>query len=284
MTLSRRSSADARVRSRSTYDASVRGVRRLRQGKPKAETEPVRPDERALNALADAVRRARETSGATSAGEPTSEVSQRSSLAEALRPTRYKVRRRGHRRLRNGALVAVAILALLGIGIVSLVSAEHSGSSRQSSVNQGRPRATTSSLAAPPTSSSSTRPQSASTIPTTTQAAAPVTTVPVTVSTRVPTAVTTTIPTIPPGSAPQLSSISPTRGAVGRVVVVHGSNLFSPNGLVLARFGGHPAPTICPTQTFCRVTVPTLPGSPSTVSLTITTELGTSNALAFLYG
>jgi hypothetical protein len=67
------------------------------------------------------------------------------------------------------------------------------------------------------------------------------------------------------------------------VAVVHGTNLFSPNGLVLARFDGQPTRTVCPTQTSCDVTVPALARSPSIVRVTITTESGTSNSLSFVY-
>jgi hypothetical protein len=67
------------------------------------------------------------------------------------------------------------------------------------------------------------------------------------------------------------------------VVVVRGDNLFSPNGLVLARFGRQPTQTACPTQTSCKITVPPLHGPPSIVEVTISTESGTSNVLSFLY-
>ena len=121
-----------------------------------------------------------------------------------------------------------------------------------------------------PTQSTTTVPVA---VPTTTAAAATTTTV-TTRATRVTTA----------GPAPQLSSITPSQGSAGAVVVVHGTNLFSLNGLVLARFDGQPTHTICPTQTSCMVTVPALPSSPPTAQVTITTESGTSNALTFLYG
>jgi hypothetical protein len=67
------------------------------------------------------------------------------------------------------------------------------------------------------------------------------------------------------------------------IVVVQGANLFSSNGLVLARFDGQPTHTICPTQTSCKVTVPPLPGSPTQVRVTVTTASGTSNTLIFAY-
>jgi hypothetical protein len=304
----------------------TRGVRRLWSGKPEAEPDESRPDERALQALAEAVRRAREASGATSPGapmrkaappgpvagarsaagsssdlalqpaaaneddtsprrlfgdgdtpeldtssarpSPSKAAAGASSWVAALHPTRYKVRRRAPRHLLEGVLFAVVIVALLGVLTFTLVSGQHSSSPRP----HGRPRATAPSLPAP-TSPSSTLPPS--TIPTTTRALAPTTTVPATVSTTTPASVV-------PGSAPQLLSISPSRGATGTVVVVRGKNLLSASGLIVAHFGRHPAPTSCPTPTYCSVTVPpTL--SRSSFPLTITTATGTSNALSFLY-
>jgi hypothetical protein len=65
-------------------------------------------------------------------------------------------------------------------------------------------------------------------------------------------------------------------------VVISGTNLISPDGEILARFGGQPAQTRCPVRTSCTVTVPV--GSPaSSVPVTVTTAAGTSNTLAFSY-
>jgi hypothetical protein len=67
------------------------------------------------------------------------------------------------------------------------------------------------------------------------------------------------------------------------VAVVHGANLFSSNGLVLARFDGQPTRTRCATQSSCTVVVPPLPGSPAQAQVTITTASGISNALTFTF-
>jgi hypothetical protein len=67
-------------------------------------------------------------------------------------------------------------------------------------------------------------------------------------------------------------------------VVVSGVNLISADGQILARFNGAAAPTRCPTQTSCTVTVPSMGAGPSSVTLTVTTAAGTSNALTFSYG
>lgn len=87
-----------------------------------------------------------------------------------------------------------------------------------------------------------------------------------------------------PVDAPQLASVVPETGRAGQVVTVSGTNLFSPDARVQAFLGGQPALTRCPTQTSCAVTVLALAGSPTTVPLTIETEAGTSNALSFSYG
>jgi hypothetical protein len=143
----------------------------------------------------------------------------------------------------------------------------------------------THAAAAPPThppvthqSPSSTTPPSTSP-PSTSQAnsptsALPATTAPiVTAGTRAPTT-----------GPPQLTSISPPHGRPGSVIAVHGRNLFSPtNGVILARVNGQPAPTDCPTQTSCQVTIPDLSRRSKTVSVTVTTDSGTSNPLLFRY-
>jgi hypothetical protein len=71
--------------------------------------------------------------------------------------------------------------------------------------------------------------------------------------------------------------------SAGTVLVVHGSGFVSSNGIVLARFNGQAAPTNCPAENLCHVTVPQLAGSPPKISLTISTKSGTSNALLVSY-
>ncbi len=84
-------------------------------------------------------------------------------------------------------------------------------------------------------------------------------------------------------AGPRLTAVSPSSGRVGQRVVVRGSGLFSRNGQVLAYFGGTAAPTSCRSQTSCTVTVPDLGGRPGTMYLSLLTESGRSNALAFSY-
>lgn len=83
--------------------------------------------------------------------------------------------------------------------------------------------------------------------------------------------------------APHLDRMWPRGGRAGTVVVVHGTNLSSPNGVVLAHVDGQPTRTDCTTLTSCDVMIPYLPGVHGWVRLRITTASGTSNALSFHY-
>jgi hypothetical protein len=78
--------------------------------------------------------------------------------------------------------------------------------------------------------------------------------------------------------------MSPSDGTAGQVVAISGTNLISADGVILARFNGAAAQTRCPARTSCTVTVPDLSSPASTVSVTVTTAAGTSNALTFAYG
>jgi IPT/TIG domain len=92
------------------------------------------------------------------------------------------------------------------------------------------------------------------------------------------------VPATGGGGPPVLSTLSPSTGTAGQSVVVSGTNFISADGVVQARFGGQLAPTACPVQTACTVTVPAMTGSPTSVPVTITTAGGTSNALTFTFG
>jgi len=67
------------------------------------------------------------------------------------------------------------------------------------------------------------------------------------------------------------------------VLTISGANFYSPNGLVQAFVGGTDAPTRCPTETVCVVTVPQGLGPPRNLPLAIETEAGTSNTLSVSY-
>jgi hypothetical protein len=93
----------------------------------------------------------------------------------------------------------------------------------------------------------------------------------------------TTSPVSTPGGPPQLSSLNPPQGSAGQQVAISGSNFMSANGQIVAYFGSQVAPTSCPVQSSCTVTVPPMQGTTTTVPVTVQTQAGTSNALAFTY-
>jgi hypothetical protein len=85
------------------------------------------------------------------------------------------------------------------------------------------------------------------------------------------------------GTAPLLSSLSPSTGGSGQQVTVSGTDFLSADAEIVAHFSGQVATTSCPSQTLCLVTVPSLSGSPRFVPVSITTDAGTSRTLTFDY-
>jgi len=79
-----------------------------------------------------------------------------------------------------------------------------------------------------------------------------------------------------------ISALIPSSATAGQAVQIAGSNFLSSNGQIVASFNGQVAPTNCPTQNTCNVTVPPPTGLPS-VQVTINTAGGTSNAVTFTY-
>ncbi|HTU38372.1 MAG TPA: IPT/TIG domain-containing protein [Acidimicrobiales bacterium] len=92
---------------------------------------------------------------------------------------------------------------------------------------------------------------------------------------------TTTLAAVP-GAAPQIAALSPSTGAAGQTIQVAGANFLSASGQIIATFNGQVAPTQCPAQTTCTVTVPPITGA-SSAQVIITTASGTSNAVTFTY-
>jgi hypothetical protein len=86
----------------------------------------------------------------------------------------------------------------------------------------------------------------------------------------------------PAGGPPVISSITPKSGAAGQGIQIAGSNFLSSDGQIVATFNGQVAPTSCPAQNTCTVTVPPMTGAPS-AQIVITTAGGTSNAVTFTY-
>jgi hypothetical protein len=100
----------------------------------------------------------------------------------------------------------------------------------------------------------------------------------------VPQSTTSTLPSLgTPGGAPVIASLSPSSGSSGQTLQVAGSNFLSSDGQIVATFAGQVAPTSCPSQTTCSVTVPPSSAPPGPVPVTITTSAGTSNSVTFTY-
>jgi hypothetical protein len=85
------------------------------------------------------------------------------------------------------------------------------------------------------------------------------------------------------GTAPVVTSLSPSKGGPGQAVTVSGAHFMSADGQIVADVAGVAAATDCPVQTSCTVVVPTLPGAPRSVRLTISSEAGTSSGVTFAY-
>ena len=99
-----------------------------------------------------------------------------------------------------------------------------------------------------------------------------------------PSASTTTTSTtlsVAPAGPPVISGLSPASGSPGQSVMVSGANFLSTNGQIVATFNGQVAPTDCPAQNSCTVTVPSS-NAPS-AQVVITTPGGASNGETFTY-
>ncbi len=83
------------------------------------------------------------------------------------------------------------------------------------------------------------------------------------------------------GAPPVLTALSAKSGELGQTITLSGTGFFSANGLIVATFGTHPAPTQCPTRKECFVTVPTRAKLSGVYKLRLHTESGTSNAFSF---
>lgn len=213
---------------------------------PPVKTSGSGASERALTAMASAVRRAREAA-APPAGPPGEEVA-------GTGPPRGRSARPGW------LWWAVALALSLAVAVsaaVAVTSGTKEATRSEPLAHQPR-RATT-----PPSSvgpSLALPPASATPAPTTTEPPVPAT---VTVA--------------------ELTSLEPSQGVAGQTVVVTGTSLSSPDGHIQASFGGQGAATSCPSPTTCTVTVPDLGGPTRDVAVTVSTMSGTSNALPFTY-
>ncbi len=229
-----------------------------------AEPPPGTPGRRALGAMEIAVRRAREAAGATPlppapptsrppASRPWTPPESRSDLPLTAPPLGDVRPPRRNDRWLVGAVAVVATLVVAGL--IALVVSVTGGSSPPSPTATGSP---------------ATRPSPSPTAP---NGGAHGTT----------TTTTTTAPVaVAAGGPPVISSLSPSDGAAGQAIVVAGANFLSSSGQIVATFNGQVAPTSCPAQNTCNVTVPA--STTPSAQVAITTAGGTSNAMTFTYG
>jgi hypothetical protein len=82
---------------------------------------------------------------------------------------------------------------------------------------------------------------------------------------------------------PVIAALNPSSGAAGQAIQVAGANFLSSSGQIIATFDGQVAPTSCPAQNTCSVTVPPAPPGTPTAQVVITTASGTSNTMTFTY-
>ena len=100
---------------------------------------------------------------------------------------------------------------------------------------------------------------------------------------RTTTTTTTATPTNANGP-PVIAELNPASGNAGQAIQVAGANFLSSSGQIIATFDGQVAPTSCPAQNTCSVTVP--PGSVGirdAAQVVIMTAGGTSNTMTFTY-
>ncbi len=176
-------------------------------------------------------------------------------------PRRTSPRRRSRRR-RAGLAGAVGVLIALNIAAGAVLALSLASPAKKNQPgSEAQPPSTTSPTSLPSSRNSTTHSVTSSTVP-----------------------ASSSLPRSPPGGAPVLATISPASGVAGQVVTLTGTGLFSADGVISVAFGSAPASVVCPTETTCRATVPTPPASSSgTVSVTVKTQSGTSNRVAFSY-
>jgi len=242
-----------------------------------AETPPGTPGQRALGAMESAVRRARASAGAPPLAPPppprTQGTARRVDVApphEAGRPPAPP--REPHPPARPGEVApppsrperwllptVVTVAVLVVAATIALIVSLTGSSAPSSSTAAGSGPATT-----VPSRPPSTHPRNGG---------SPATT-PTTPS-------TTTTVAVAPAGPPVISSLSPASGSAGQSVTVSGANFLSATGQIVATFNGQVAPTSCPAQNTCTVTVPSS-NAPS-AQVVITTAGGASNAETFTY-
>ena len=95
---------------------------------------------------------------------------------------------------------------------------------------------------------------------------------------------TTSSPSAPNASGPPvIAALNPSSGTAGQAIQVAGANFLSSSGQITATFDGQVAPTSCPAQNTCSITVPPAPSGTQSAQVVITTASGTSNTMTFTY-
>lgn len=234
------------------------------------------PNQRALGAMESAVRRARERAGLSTVPGRIQEDTQPVMMtppphpgpptapppAPPVRSARTPDNSGESAGRERWLVISVAVVAALVViaGVALAVSSASGGP--QSATPPSSPRTTTGHAGGPPAARHPhTSPRTGTSSSTTTTSSAPQAT---------------------PGGPPVIASISPSSGAAGQGIQVAGSNFLSSDGQIVASFNGQVAPTSCPAENACTVTVPPMSGSQS-AQVTITTAGGTSNSVTFTY-
>jgi len=228
--------------------------------------EPPRgtPNRRALGAMEQAVQRAR-AAGPPSPTQPAKPFERPpKSASPPGEPTPDQARYRA-RNDERWLIASVAVAATLVVtGAVALALSSSNGGRQAASPSSGitAPRHSGSPAGGRPHAPGAGRQPGPSAAPTTPS--------------------TTALPPSP-GGPPVISSLSPASGPAGEGVQVAGSNFLSSDGQIVASFNGQVAPTSCPAQNVCTVTVPPMAGPAAAAQVTITTAGGISNAVTFTY-
>ena len=220
---------------------------------PAAEPPRGTPNRRALGAMGHAVERARAAAARSSAREPAKPFERPRTTPSRSSEPALDQRRYPARYGELWLIVSVAVTAtLVVIGAVALALSSPDGGQQ----------------AAPPTSGVSVPSHSGSPVGERSHASGAAHRPGSTAATT-----TTTTPPPSPGGTPVIASLSPASGPAGVGVQVAGANFLSANGQIVASFNGEVAPTSCPAQNVCTVTVPPIAG-PMAAQVTITTPAG----------
>jgi hypothetical protein len=241
-----------------------------------SDPPPHMPGSRALQAIETAVLRVRESRGDGSGPTKVREAPREPSVPPP--PSDFGP---GEPAENRGAprFTSLGILALLiAIAVVVLVPVLAGGpSSKPASAGSSAPA----HRPAHPHSTGS--PNSSGAVPAASTPALTPSTVPSPpVTAQAPTTTPAPVPN-PASGVPVITSLAPASGSPGQQIVVVGNNFLSSSGQIVGAFNGQAAPTSCPTQGTCTLTVPAPPGGPA-AQVTITTSTGTSNAVTFTYG